>query len=404
MQQTCSILASFLQLPQEATSGAARSMRTVCEFLAMAGWNVEVLGTTATEGRLRIDAHAWLSSCGIELQSRAGPQSSQILCFSHRKVNYRLLDIGLADAATSRQVSGDAFDELFDETCRRHRPDVFLTYGGWVAELDRRARARRNGTRVVFSLHNEAYVRRAAFDSTDGALCSSNYLAGLCRERLGVSVPVLPLPIDATEVVAPVREPAFATFINPELCKGAAAFARIAEEVSLRRPKIPFLVVNSRQQSDLLSEVGRLGGFDLRRHSNIFVAEPVVRPANIYAVTRVLLVPSLQEAAGRVAAEALLNGIPPIVSNRGGLPGVVGAGGFVLPLHEAISVHNPHPPTADAVGEWVDLTIRLMTEDAPYQEASERARRAGRVYEAGALVKAYDEYFRSVLAGRTPAA
>jgi hypothetical protein len=45
-----------------------------------------------------------------------------------------------------------------------------------------------------------------------------------------------------------------------------------------------------------------------------------------------------------------------------------------------------------------------MTEDAPYQEASERARRAGRVYEAGALVKAYDEYFRSVLAGRTPAA
>lgn len=47
---------------------------------------------------------------------------------------------------------------------------------------------------------------------------------------------------------------------------------------------------------------------------------------------RVVLMPSLwEESFGRVAAEAMANGIPVLSSDRGALPETVGAGRFVEP-------------------------------------------------------------------------
>src|SRR5262249_37171122 len=157
------------------------------------------------------------------------------------------------------------------------------------------------------------------------------------------------------------------------------------------------LVVKSRSgESDLLA-AARAGDFDLRRHSNIVLAEAVPEPSRIYGVTRVLLVPSLIEALGRVAAEALLNGIPVIASDRGGLPDTLHGGGFVAPLHADMASDTLVPPSADAVRPWIELTIRLMTDDAFYEESARRAYEAGRVYSQATLVSVYCSYFESVL-------
>jgi len=43
------LLLCLPQMPQDPASGAARSMRTICEMLAGSGWTVRVLATTATE-------------------------------------------------------------------------------------------------------------------------------------------------------------------------------------------------------------------------------------------------------------------------------------------------------------------------------------------------------------------
>ena len=54
-----------------------------------------------------------------------------------------------------------------------------------------------------------------------------------------------------------------------------------------------------------------------------------VLPADYFALTRILLVPSVwDEPFGRVAAEAMINAVPPLVANRGSLPHVVGAVGY----------------------------------------------------------------------------
>jgi glycosyltransferase involved in cell wall biosynthesis len=112
----------------------------------------------------------------------------------------------------------------------------------------------------------------------------------------------------------------------------------------------------------------------------------------------VLLVPSLWlEPAGRVAAEALLNGIPPIVSDRGGLPEVCNGAGFTLPIPPEITPQAARPVEPEAVVPWLDLIARLEDDEAFYQEKSNRARKAGQIYHPDQLKARYLELFLAVL-------
>jgi glycosyltransferase involved in cell wall biosynthesis len=57
----------------------------------------------------------------------------------------------------------------------------------------------------------------------------------------------------------------------------------------------------------------------------------------VYASSRLVVVPSrVEETFGRVAAEAMVSGIPCVVSDRGGLPQVVGDTGKIVEDVESI--------------------------------------------------------------------
>src|SRR5262249_48405450 len=261
------ILATFSQLPQEPSSGAARSIRTICEFLASGGWRVQVLGSTATEGDLRLDAQDWLRNSGLETEIASGPRSSRVIRFRDRGVDYVLLDVGSVHVLEARQRKNDAYDQLFDSLLADLRPDIFLTYGGWAVDRDRRRRAQSAGSRVVFTVRNEAFMQAIYFVHVDAIFSASAFLTERYRSAIGIERTPLPLPISSEEVTPAYREPTFVTFINPEPMKGVAPFARIAEEVSCSRPEIPFLIVKSRTSGEILTNTALAGGFDLRRHA-----------------------------------------------------------------------------------------------------------------------------------------
>ena len=98
-----------------------------------------------------------------------------------------------------------------------------------------------------------------------------------------------------------------------------------------------------------------------------------------------------------MAAEALLNSVPPIVSDRGGLPEAANGGGFVLPLPAALTLDTRVPVAAADVEPWLELIIRLADDQAFYAEASTRARAAGQAWRPEALVPRYLEYFNRIL-------
>ena len=165
MAQSPRLLMVLPQMPQDPASGAARSMRTICEMLAGTGWDVRVLATTATEHaahRTHLGAVSYLKRLGIDvaIKCRAGRLAE--FRFTHRGVEYLLLDM---QPAWSWQ-----FDDLFDQTVRDFSPDILLAYGGRPEDRRRYERARAWGVKRVFGLRNGAYQTPGFFEGFDGVL------------------------------------------------------------------------------------------------------------------------------------------------------------------------------------------------------------------------------------------
>jgi glycosyltransferase involved in cell wall biosynthesis len=393
-----SLLLVLPQLPLDSGSGAARSLTTISEMAAGAGYRVRALATTATELAHKFDAFEHLTSQGLRVGRIRKPGDRPELTFENRGISYRLLDTAGARALSWQKLYNRQFDLMFDQELDRFNPDLVLTFGGNPEDVRRRRRARRRGVKLVFGLRNLGYLEPGGLAETDAILSASQFVACRYREALGIESTALPLPLEMEDVIAAGRQPIFITMINPSPEKGLMVFARIAEEVARRRPTAALLVIESRGSAGRLAGAALAGGFDLRRHENILTSDAVPLPRDIYAGTRVLLAPSVwEEPAGRVVAEALVNGIPPIVSDRGGLAETANGGGFVVPIPREVTPETKVPVDAAVVEPWVELILRLTDDEEFYQQASHRALHAGRIYRSDELAPRYLEFFERVL-------
>jgi glycosyltransferase involved in cell wall biosynthesis len=376
----------------------------MCEMLAGAGVEVRALGTTASERFGRADTASYLRELGIDPHVLPGRTAGRVrpeLEFTDRGIYYHLLDVGRRDMHQWQKIIGPQFDRIFDHELQAFRPDILLGFGGLPGDIRRYERARRQKVRIVFALRNEGYFTgRGLFDLVDGILTPSQYLTDVYRTVIGIESTPLPLPMELEDVLAPERDPIFFTMINPAPEKGLMVMARLAEELSLRRPDIPLLVIESRGSAGKLVAAGMTAGYDLRRHENLMMSPALGQPKEIYVATRALLAPSLwQEPAGRVAAEAVLNGIPPLVSDRGGLPETCNGAGFYLPIPPDVTPRQAAPVARAVVEPWIELIIRLEGDQEFYQEESRRALEAGSIYRPENLAPRYVEYFSNVLNG-----
>ena len=250
-------------------------------------------------------------------------------------------------------------------------PDLLYTYGASPLNQEALRRARQRGIRTLVSLHNRGFEHPAWFEDAEDVVTTSPFLTRHYRERIGLESVPIESPIEWADVQAPEGHRAFVTFVNPLATKGAAVFARIADILSQERPDIPLLVVPS------VAGPSGVQAFriDLTRYPDIMVTPPVTRPKDFFELTRILLVPSvIAEAFGRVAAEAMINGIPALVSNRGGLPETVEEGGFVIPVPDDVTEQTREAPAAEVVRPWVDTICRLWDDEDAYARARIAAR------------------------------
>jgi glycosyltransferase involved in cell wall biosynthesis len=211
-------------------------------------------------------------------------------------------------------------------------------------------------------------------------------------------------------------------------------FARIALELARRRPEIPLLVVESRGHAKPWLE---RTGLDLSGLENLHRLANTPDPRQFYAVSRAVLMPSLcAESFGRVAAEAMLNGIPAVVSNRGALPEVVGGArfyrsceaergagnqgadaprsplsvgkrgcgdmGLVLELPERLTPKTREAPTAAEVAPWIETILRLWDDPQFYDAQQQRCRAAAEAWRPEKLAGRYDHFFRQRICPRQP--
>lgn len=196
-------------------------------------------------------------------------------------------------------------------------------------------------TQYPFLKRNFHEYEKAATASTR-TIANSQFTAEKIRGLFEVNSEVVYPPIKS-ENYRTERDPdGYLTMVNPRAeYKGADIFLDIADK--LREEQ--FLLVGP-----ISSEAIRKRGERMENVSHWNWCDDM---REAYSVSKLVVVPSrVEEAFGRVPAEAMVSGIPCVVSNRGGLPEVVGDTGEVVSevdstthwveaIKTALSNHNP---------------------------------------------------------------
>jgi glycosyltransferase involved in cell wall biosynthesis len=356
------------------TAGVTQSLRTIMEWLADAGHECRILTTARFESRVTFTIDEHLREQGVDTAAR-----QPVVRYAVRGVPVTLLMTRHNDESRPNRRETGRYLALLDTLLDEFRPDQLIACNGHPMILEALSRARARGVTTAFAVRGFGYYDARYFADVDHAFTCSQFLTGHYRDRIGlVSTPLEP-PIEWSSVLAPAESRAFVTFVNPSLHKGLLLFARLADMLGSRRPDIPILVVQSGHSGGALNTIP---GVDFSRYPQIMAAPPVPSPADYFALTRLLVVPSVwEEPFGRVAAEAMINAIPPLVGDRGSLPHVVGGdfseggGGRVLPIPAGMTEKTTALPSEEQVAPWFEAVCALW-DDAPlYRAMAERARR-----------------------------
>jgi glycosyltransferase involved in cell wall biosynthesis len=400
------------------TAGVTQSLRTIMEWLAAAGHDCHILTTARFESAVTFTIEEHLRARGLDVPSSERTRSKRAaksLRLAGRPVlHYDVSDVPVTllmtrhnderrpDPRESKQYLA-LLDRLFDEFAPTH----LIACNGHPMILEAMTRARRRGLATAFAVRGFGYYDRRYFADVDHAFTCSQFLTDHYRARVGLESTPLEPPLDWSTVVAPTESRAFVTFVNPSLHKGLFLFARLADMLGAKRPDIPILVIQSGRSGGSLNAIP---GIDFSRYPQIMAAPPVPKPADYFALTRLLVAPSVwEEPFGRVAAEAMVNAIPPLVSDRGSLPDVVGGdfnrggGGRVLPIPIWMSHETKTLPSESEVQPWFDAVCALWDDPPLYRSMADRARQIAdaRYSEATSRAKHLD-YFTSLMPGGRP--
>jgi glycosyltransferase involved in cell wall biosynthesis len=401
-------------------AGVTQSLRTIVEWLADAGHECQVLTTARFESAVTFSIEEHLAQLGVAApdrtpaaasghRSKKAPRSGKlpVVRYAVRQVPVTLLLTRHNDERHPDRSEAAQYLELLNQLLAEHAPDVLIAANGHPMIFEAMRDARRRGITTAFAVRGFGYDQPGYFADVNHVFTCSSYLSGVYRDKIGlVSTPLEP-PLDWSTVVAPIESRAFVTFVNPAPHKGVFLFARLADMLGSRRPDIPILVVQSGQSGGSLNTIP---GIDFSRYPQLMAAPPVQAPRDYFALTRILLVPSIwEEPFGRVAAEALVNGIPPIVSNRGALPDVVegdavnGGGGLVRAIPEWMTPTGTRVPSESEIEPWFDAVCALVDNPAFYESVSTRGRAIADARYSERVARArHVEYFTSLESRSVP--
>jgi glycosyltransferase involved in cell wall biosynthesis len=380
------------------SSGAALATRDLLELLAARGWDCRVLCGPLLDYDAPPSTEALLQIQGLPFQQQpvhVNGAPFQVFQLTRHGVPVTLFDLaGPARRRMPMPVDGTLFLSLFEDILRRFQPDLLWTYGGDPLTQEAMARARRRGLGVIFALHNFGYHDLSSFREADAVWVPSQFSRRHHRQRLGLECTALPYSWDWSRIRCPrAVEGTYVTYVNPQWEKGVCVFARIAQELNRQRPEIPLLVVESRGGVNWFSPTG----LDLRGLDNLHKMSSTPDPRQFYQVSRLVLMPSLWwESFGRVAAEAMINGIPVLASNRGALPEILFGSGFLFDIPPWYSPETRLIPLPEEVAPWVETILQLWDDPVLYEYARHRSFEAAEYWRPERVLPLYEEFLHRV--------
>ena len=344
------------------TSGAAISVRTLLACLAGTGVEVRALHANLFDspagGAVLLDIFS----------KRPGDAFLQI-----ENLGLRHIVMRTGSSQRMQMTSGEEemFIQRFRTEIRTTRPDVVLTFGGLMLERTLVREARSAGIPVLFYLANPNYHGVEPFRDVTAVLTDTQATADLYMSRFGLPCHVVGKFIDAAAFRAPERKPQYITFINPSHEKGAGLFMAIARLAQRVAPHLRFLVVESRGTWPAALHDLKQAAAD---YSNVTVLGHQRDMRNVYAVSRLVLMPSAwHESGGRVLVEALVNGIPVVASSHGGMGELLGDAGLLVDVPRPYRDQPRQIAPEEAAAPWLAAIGQIIGHDAVYLQWQDKA-------------------------------
>jgi glycosyltransferase involved in cell wall biosynthesis len=183
---------------------------------------------------------------------------------------------------------------------------------------------------------------KQAANTATYAIANSEFTAGKIYELFGIEPEVIYPPIELNKYRTEYDDDGYITMVNPRaVYKGTDIFLDIAHELSDEK----FLLVGPISPPAIKQRAERM--------TNVTHWEWCENMTEAYSESRLIIVPSrVEESFGRVPAEAMVSGIPCVVSNRGGLPEVVGDTGEVV-------------TELDSIEQWIAAIDRAVENHTP---------------------------------------
>jgi amino acid adenylation domain-containing protein/non-ribosomal peptide synthase protein (TIGR01720 family) len=381
--------------------GANKANRLLVEQLAARGHECQVIGTAGGE---RVTP---LATCLADLAAAgvggAGLARPGVVAFRHAGVAVE----AVLDGARLRPHAAERLREL--------APDRVLVSSEDPAQmlLEEAVAA---SPHTVYLAHTTLHLpfgpdgflkspgRTALLRQMAGIVAVSGYVREYFRRWAGLEATLLRFPVYGAGPFPALGDfdQGFVTLVNPSAVKGISIFLELAR----RLPEVAFAAVPTwgTTTADLRS---------LAALSNIRQLPPRAAIDEIFARTRVLLVPSLWgEAFGQVAVEAMLRGIPVLASSAGGLPEAKLGVDYVLPVRpieryeerfDERKIPVPVVPAQD-VDPWEEALRRVLGERELYSRLASDSRRAALAFVSGLGIGPFEEYLEGLPARITAGA
>ncbi len=368
----------------DSMSGAAIQMKLILEQLVQKGYSCKVVSALIFDTP---EGFNFFQSYEKNIE-----KNNLWLEFNEKSIRYSYLRTQSSALAKMMRAEEIELYHKYLEVIAQFKPDIFLIYGGGILELFLINESHRRGIKTVLHVPNGNYADYN-FPNLDLVLTDCASTANYYYQSNRVNILPMGTFIEPEKVLATSeRENTFITFINPSPEKGVALFLRIALMAKEKHPSWKFLVVESRYTWE---KVMLEFGFDPKTFTNVTFAKHTNNIKLVYEKTKILLAPSVwYEAFGRVAAEAVLNGIPVVSSLSGGLPDAVNKGGLSIPAPQKCHEDYRYIPTEEEAQPWIKALETIMND---YPNWEKRALEASKVHNletsTSRLISYFDEMF-----------
>lgn len=354
----------------DTSSGASIHAKQMLLQLKRRNWDVRILGATI------FDSERGMTHIKSHLVPK--PENPYLKITDQDGLDHLLTvtDSWSADKMTNEEIN--KLVSIYIATLDEFQPDIVFFYGGNAVDWLIAEEARSRGMKNVALLVNPNYKGTPRWcRDVDLIVTDSQATADFYKESQGLDLLSLGTFIAPESIIADTHERKYVLATNPVLEKGGAVVALLAMEMAKRRPDITFEVVESRGLwKPVLEAVSGTRGQKISSLPNVVVTPNQPGLKAQYARARLVLQPSLWwESAGRVLVEAMFNGIPCIVTDRGGMPEIIENGGVKIQFDpEFYEPPYQKIPTPELLEPLINKIIELYDNEPIYESYVVRAR------------------------------